>query len=312
MASSKPYRSTCARHSPTDKEKLLIEGKSRILMAFALAWVTADCSLADCPSEQGDESVIESEYLRLVTLNVAHGRKDQRNQILLKGETIRTNLEEVALALKKADAHLIALQEADAESAWSGRFNHVELLAEKADYPCVFHGIHASNRVYDFGTAILSGYPFQGTFSYSFKPSKPTTTKGFVAGALKWNPGGALAEAVEVKFVSVHLDFSRRSVRRSQIDEMVAVLSKIEGPMVVLGDFNTDWQTEDSSLVYLAEQLQLTVFEPHAEGLSTYGDKGARLDWILISTGLRFSRYVVVPEAISDHYAVAAEIVLDD
>ena len=102
------------------------------------------------------------------------------------------------------------------------------------------------------------------------------------------------------------------SVRRSQIDEMVAVLSKIEGPMVVLGDFNTDWQTEDSSLVYLAEQLQLTVFEPHAEGLSTYGDKGARLDWILISPGLRFNRYVVVPDAISDHYALAAEIVLDD
>jgi hypothetical protein len=44
--------------------------------------------------------------------------------------------------------------------------------------------------------------------------------------------------------------------------------------------------------------------------LSTYGDKGARLDWILISPDLQFSKYVVVPDVISDHYAVAAEIML--
>jgi len=110
----------------------------------------------------------------------------------------------------------------------------------------------------------------------------------------------------------VHLDFSRRSVRRSQIDEMTGVLSAIEGPMVLMGDFNTDWQTEDSSLKYLAEHLDLTVFEPHADGLSTYGDKGARLDWILISPELKFMKYAVYPDIVSDHYAVAAEIVLKD
>jgi endonuclease/exonuclease/phosphatase family metal-dependent hydrolase len=115
-----------------------------------------------------------------------------------------------------------------------------------------------------------------------------------------------------VKVGSVHLDFSRRSVRRSQIDEMVGILSKIEGPMILMGDFNTDWQSEDSSLKYLAEQLDLTVFKPHADGLSTYGDKGARLDWILISPELEFQTYAVVPKVMSDHYAVAAEIVLKD
>jgi endonuclease/exonuclease/phosphatase family metal-dependent hydrolase len=77
-----------------------------------------------------------------------------------------------------------------------------------------------------------------------------------------------------------------------------------------MGDFNTDWQTGDSSLKYLAEQLGLAVFEPHADGLSTYGDKGARLDWILISAGLKFDKYAVYPDVVSDHYAVAAEIIL--
>ena len=276
------------------------------------ALLLAGPSFAACPEENQPGSIIESAHLRVVTLNVAHGRKDRRNQMLLKTETIRTNLVDVAQALKKADAHVIALQEADAESAWSGRFDHVNLLADQADYPCYFHGVHASNRIYDFGTALLSRYPFGGAFSHSFKPSKPTTNKGFVVAALNWKPTGQLQAPVSIKFVSVHLDFSRQSVRRSQIDEMAGLLAKIDGPMVLMGDFNTDWKTEDSSLKYLADQLQLTVFEPHAEGLSTYGDKGARLDWILISPGLRFSKYAVVPDVISDHYAVAAEIMLED
>ena len=283
---------------------------TRLLSLFACALMIALDVAADCPEAVDRSAVIESDFLRVVTLNAAHGRKDGRNQMLLKEETIRNNLLELAQLLDRAEADVIALQEADAESSWSGGFNHVDFLAENSVYGCSHHGIHASNRMYDFGTALLSERPFQGSFVHSFTPSRPTTTKGFSVAALDWNPGGSLPESKRVKFVSVHLDFSRRSVRRSQIDEMVAVLSRIEGPMVLMGDFNTDWQTEDSSLKYLAEQMELSVFEPHADGLSTYGDKGARLDWILISAELRFSMYAVVPDVVSDHYAVAAEIVL--
>ena len=269
-----------------------------ILLVLLPVKATAECL--------DEPSVLESEFLRVVTLNIAHGRKDARNQMFLKEEAIRDNLLEAAGLMDEAEADVIALQEADAESKWSGKFNHVELLAENSTYACVVHGIHASNRIYNFGTALMSRHAFQGTFTHTFKPSKPTTTKGFSVGALDWNPGGALAEPMRVKFVSVHLDFSRRSVRRSQIAEMVSVLGQIEGPMILMGDFNTDWLTEDSSLKYLAETLGLVVFKPHAEGLSTYGEKGARLDWILISPELDFVSYYVKPDVVSDHYSVAA------
>ena len=280
------------------------------LICLAVPFFVVNPAHAVCPAEREPASTIESEFLRVVTLNVAHGRKDGVNQVLQKTESINKNLLEVARVLKLADAHVVALQEADAESSWSGKFNHVDFLAEQADYPCAFHGVHANGRWYDFGTALMSKYPFKGTFSYSFKPSKPTITKGFVMGALDWNPGNALAEAIRIKLVSVHLDYSRRSVRRSQIDEMVRVFAKLDGPMVLMGDFNTDWLNKDSSLKYLAEQLGLEVFKPHAEGLATYGDKGARLDWILISPDLSFNKYAVLPDVVSDHYAVAAEIVI--
>jgi len=281
------------------------------LLALVLCLLAAPgVTYANCPATPGEMDEVGSSFLRVVTLNVAHGRKDGRNQMLLKGETIRNNLLELGELLDRADAHVIALQEADAASAWSGKFNHVDFLAENTMYGCRFQGVHASNRMYDFGTALLSKYTFQGSFAHSFVPSKPTTTKGFSVAALDWNPGGALAEPIRIKFVSVHLDFSRRSVRQSQIDEMVRVLSALEGPIVIMGDFNTDWAMQDSSLQYLAMQMGLSVFEPHAEGLATYGDKGARLDWILISDELEFSNYAVFPDVVSDHYAVAAEILL--
>ena len=117
---------------------------------------------------------------------------------------------------------------------------------------------------------------------------------------------------MRVKFVSVHLDFSRRSVRQSQVREMTDLLSGLKGPLVLMGDFNTDWQTEESSLRALASNLGLKVFQPHAEGLSTYGDKGARLDWILVSKELDFRTYAVYPDVVSDHYAVVAEIILTE
>jgi endonuclease/exonuclease/phosphatase family metal-dependent hydrolase len=293
--------------------RLTVTRDTSALAAAALvgALFTFDAA-AECPPIEAGADAIESDVIRAATLNMAHGRKDGRNQMLLGEDTIRSNLVEVAGLMDRSEADVIALQEVDAESRWSGKFNHLDFLSANSAYVCTYHGLHANGWLYDFGTALLARRPFHGSFGHSFQPSWPTTTKGFSLASLGWNPGGTLPDPVGVNFVSVHLDFSRRSVRRSQIDEMVAELSLIEGPMVMMGDFNTDWQTADSSLKYLAEQMNLSVFQPHADGLSTYGDKGARLDWILISEELAFSRYSVIPDVVSDHYAVAAEVVLKD
>ena len=75
---------------------------------------------ADCTETPDGTTVIDTDFVRVVTLNMAHGRKDGKNQMLLKGETIRGNLVELAALLDRAEADVIALQEADAESSWSG------------------------------------------------------------------------------------------------------------------------------------------------------------------------------------------------
>jgi endonuclease/exonuclease/phosphatase family metal-dependent hydrolase len=283
---------------------------------LTLLWCLFSCPLvcADAADPQGDcadegpAAALESQTLRVATLNIAHGRKDSANQMLLSEQRVRANLLDLAQLLDRAEADAIALQEADAESAWSGNFDHVEFLLDHSRYVCSVHGIHARNRLYAFGTAVISPHAFQGGFTHSFEPSRPTTTKGFSIGALAWNPGGRLSEPLLVKIGSVHLDFSRQSVRLAQVAELERLLANIEGPLVLMGDFNTDWQAEDSSLRHLAERLELKAYQPAAEGLGTYGEKGARLDWILVSRDLEFQDYQVYPDIVSDHSAVAAEL----
>ena len=49
--------------------------------------------------------------------------------MLQKTSTTRKNLEEIADYFSASGADLIALQEADAPSRWSGKFNHVEFVS---------------------------------------------------------------------------------------------------------------------------------------------------------------------------------------
>lgn len=263
-----------------------------------------NCVVPDKPQ------VLNSPELSVLTLNMAHGRKDSLNQMLQKTSTTRNNLEEIATFLNDSEADLIALQEADAASRWSGKFNHVEFISQKSVYPCWIHARHASKYMYDFGTALLSRVAYTGSLLHTFEPSPPTTNKGFVMGQVSWNPGGQLAEPVTVSVVSVHLDFSRKKVREAQIEEMQSVLRNTATPMIILGDFNAGWSSDGSALREIVLNGKLKVYDPEATGLGTYKSGKKRLDWILISKDLEFVTYQVPQVVLSDHQPVQATLKL--
>jgi endonuclease/exonuclease/phosphatase family metal-dependent hydrolase len=228
--------------------------------------------------------------------------------MLQKTSTTRHNLEEIADFLRNSGADLIALQEADAPSRWSGKFNHVDFVSEKSPYPCRIHARHAHNRMYDFGTALLSRVPYTDSLSHTFAPSPPTTNKGFVMGQVLWNPDGQLQEPITVSIISVHLDFSRKKVREAQTEEMRAMLPDMTTPVIILGDFNTDWTTDESALRAIVANGNLKVYQPEATELGTYKNGKHRLDWILISKDLEFVSYEVPQVVLSDHQPVLASV----
>ncbi|MEH6636118.1 MAG: endonuclease/exonuclease/phosphatase family protein [Halioglobus sp.] len=251
--------------------------------------------------------IVESATLNVLTLNVAHARGKALNQILVSSNQHRSNLDKISSMLRDSDAQVVAIQEADGQSLWSGHFDHVGYLAAAAGHWSFVHGYHADSWLFTYGAALMSNFRLSETQSHSFQPSWPTTTKGFVRGSILWRDSEDRSATIPVTLVSIHLDFSRESVRRAQIDELVRELQPIETPLIILGDFNADWSVEDSPVRDLAAKLKLRAFNPQETGLGSY-KTNQRLDWILISDRLEFADYRVLPDVLSDHLAVQAKI----
>lgn len=246
--------------------------------------------------------------LSIMSLNLAHGRKDSLNQLLVSKERTRKNLSDIAEVFKRTQVDVIALQEADGPSRWSGDFDHVAHLANASSLPAYVHSQHARNWVYSYGTALISKTAFTNEIHHTFEPTPPTTNKGFTLGQIAWKASPSDNEFQLVDIISVHLDFSRRAVREQQITEMVSVLEHREYPTIIMGDFNSDWLADDRVVRELADQAQLHAYLPEAQDMGTYPSSGRRLDWILISEELEFVGYQTLGDLLSDHLAVMATV----
>jgi endonuclease/exonuclease/phosphatase family metal-dependent hydrolase len=251
-------------------------------------------------------TMVSRATLKVMTLNLAHGRKDGLNQLFISEPVIRSNLGEIAAFLDKTGADVVALQEADAPSLWSGNFDHVALLAEQAGYPVFESSNQAGSWFFSYGTALLSRVSLSGVLHHTFSPSPPTMNKGYTLGQIVWQANAG--EPVLVDVISVHLDFSRKSVREQQSAELSETLAGRGNPMIIMGDFNSDWFADEEVVRALAERAGLQVYQPEAGNLATYHSSTRRLDWILISEQLEFVSFEVLPDILSDHSAVMAEI----
>ncbi len=253
---------------------------------------------------------LESDSLRLVTLNASHGRNTAINQIFVGKKRTYRNLDRLAELLDETRADVVALQEADAPSRWSGRIDHVQYVSERADYPCILHGLHSQSVMSTYGTALISRIQSYAPASITFEPSPPSKLKGYVSAQILWRTRGV---ARRVTLVSVHFDFLSSKARDSQVAEVVAVLSELDGPLIVLGDLNSEWDSRRSHVQQLASGLGLKAFDPRNPALGTFKKlDGKRLDWILISRELEFERYEVLPTVVADHFAVLADVVLSE
>jgi len=244
--------------------------------------------------------------LRVMTLNAAHGRSDGPNQLFLGKSTFERNLASISKLLRSNSADVVALQEVDGPSRWSGMFDHARSMAEDADYPFRYRADHARSWFFRYGTAVLSRLPLASSQSHRFAASPPSPRKGFVLSEVELPGLSANAAALTVDVVSVHFDFMSRRAQGAQLDRLADTVASREAPTIVLGDFNSDWHRPDSTVRGLAERTGLQAYQPDSPYLGTF--QGKRIDWILISDEFRFDSYRVLTDVVSDHQPVLAEI----
>jgi endonuclease/exonuclease/phosphatase family metal-dependent hydrolase len=224
----------------------------------------------------------------------------------LPQETFLANLDAVAAVIKRERPDVLAVQEADAPSTWSGSFDHVQRLAAATGYPHIHHGIHFDTDKrglkLEYGTALLAHCVFDTPASFRFA-ARPLDTKGFVTAEIEFD-GRPLLVA------SAHLDARSASIRSRQVEKMISCLSSSGKPIVLMGDLNSRWSHEDDAVRLLASRLGLHAYRPDQPGLATFRANGPnkRIDWILISPELEFVDYRVWPDQLSDHLAVTADL----
>ncbi|MEL7061949.1 MAG: endonuclease/exonuclease/phosphatase family protein [Acidobacteriota bacterium] len=254
-------------------------------------------------SGQGDD------VLRLLSLNLAHGRLTARHQSLVPRRDTERNLERVAAVVRDEGVDLAALQEADGPSAWSGNFDHVATIARLGGLSDHVRGEHNPFRLgrYDLrsGTALVSAWKLAHVESRRFGLNW-RDTKGFVVASVRiprWDD-------LEIDLVSVHLDFLRPTIRRRQVERMVETLRRRDRPRVLLGDLNCCFVLEPSTLRFVEKRLDVRMHAPAAGSLPTYPARRPRrrLDWIMASRHFEFVDYRTLDRTLSDHRAVIADL----
>jgi len=243
--------------------------------------------------------------LRVMTLNIVHGTRVPLPAKLFGGTQVKRNLDRIAQVLAREEPQLLALQEADG----GGAVDRVRYLARAGGFDAYFHdGRRAPGTTMRHGAALVSrlglGMPSSDAFGTGF-----TDNRGWVlATPVVPEFGGR-----DIDVVSVHLDPFRERTRQKQIRDLVAGLTAVRAagkrPLIVMGDLNCRWHGEGEGVGLLAAQLGLHGHKVNqADPSYAYAGVRRRLDWILVSSELEFVRHRTLPERISDHRAVVADL----
>ncbi|MGH8444748.1 MAG: endonuclease/exonuclease/phosphatase family protein [Solimonas sp.] len=244
-----------------------------------------------------------AERLRVLTLNIQVGLQTAHYghyvtgawRHVLPSRSVPDNLDRIADLASRFD--LVALQEADAGSLRTAQINQVEYLARKAGF--TYWHVAVNRNLGPFAQhclGFLSRHPLLDMQHHALPGRMPG--RGALAATLM-QPG-----CNPVRVIVTHLALSRAS-RRRQLDYL-AGLAAPGSELLLLGDLNCDTEELLGHTPFGAIGLQ-----PIA-GAATFPSwkPRRRLDHVLATPGLRVAHSHVVPTPLSDHLAVAAELLL--
>jgi len=256
--------------------------------------------------------------LRILTLNIAHGRGLSTYQGFHKAKGIERNLNKIALLLKRISPDIAALQEVDACSHWNKRIHLLEYLQQAAQFDHGQMGIntHREGRLpLSYGNGVLSNLPIQHSDNQAF--GKATLgEKGFLY-TEHTLPNGILP------IVNLHLDFKSRVRRIEQVERLIAYLDArhLEKGQVtyfspiICGDFNSrDRKPGDAVrhlFRYLTKQCEYQFFPKNGRTfpsvLPIHG-----LDFVFVPPSFKVRRCLVLRAYVSDHCPVLIDLEIDD
>ena len=253
---------------------------------------------------------------RIVTFNIAHGRGLSPFQGLHGRRRFQRNLRRIARLFKELDPDIVALQEIDENSRWSGSFDHLDYLNDFAEFPHKVFGVNnrrPGGYQLNYGNAILSRHPIKTWENINFGTRK-IGEKGFIFAEI--DLGGRL-----LPLVNLHLHYRSRVHRFRQIDQLMEYLnakglerrSLWAMAPILCGDLNNPSHRLDATASlfrYFSLQGHYSLHPP--EGVRTFPAPWPRraLDFIFLPPDCRVRHCHVVRCNLSDHRPVMVEFTL--
>ena len=207
------------------------------------------------------------------------------------------NTKRILSFIKEEKPDIIGLVEVDEGSYRSRKKNQAEWIARELGYDHVYQSKYGEeslarrmpvlNRQ---GNAFITNHPIETLQFHFFKT-------------------GMKKMVIELEFDSfviflVHLSLKYRH-RQYQLTNLYALFSEVKKPMIVAGDFNAFWGTQELELFMAAGNL----VNANLEGAPTFPSFAPRheLDFVLHSPTIKMKRFSVCPVQFSDHRPIVCE-----
>lgn len=251
--------------------------------------------------------------LRLLTFNIAHARGPSPiHQSFRRVATLRANLLRIAKLISRLKVDVVALQEIDENSRWSGSFSHLQYLSEQTGLAHAVYGI-TNKRLgrfhLSYGNALLSRFPIHHHENVPF-------------GKAAWGEKGFLFTEIEapcgrIPLFNIHLNHRSRALRLKQATQLMKHLEELRRTRggawrmqpLLCGDFNTPSHHPDAiaTLLGFFEQAYNYTLLPKT-GLTFPSAWPVRaLDYVLLPEECRTPRAKIIRSMLSDHQPVLVD-----
>lgn len=251
--------------------------------------------------------------LRIVTYNIAHGRGLRPFSALSSQRRIRAQLAKIAKLLSTFKADVVALQEIDQDSSWSGHFDHLEYLRRFSRFPYAIFGVNTRRDGlfhFNYGNAFLSRHPIVDSENMAFG-KKTLGEKGFLF--MEIDVGGK-----RVPLVNMHLHHRSRAHRIKQVGLLMDYLTKKSAKTgrpgwsvqpIVCGDLNNPSHTADATRSLFQYFSQHGAYRLFPMDEKTYPSPLPQrtLDFVFLPPNCTDASCRVVKSYLSDHRPVVVD-----
>jgi endonuclease/exonuclease/phosphatase family metal-dependent hydrolase len=155
-----------------------------------------------------------------------------------------------------------------------------------------------------YGVAILSRFPVKQIDHRKYENRREAERRGMIRVEIEF-AGRTL------NFVTTHLDYQFEDGRVFETEQLLKFLEGINGPLIVVGDFNEEPQGNAYKLILTGFEDAWIVAKMKEQGLSYPADRPVkRIDYIFTrrSDRLRVKRPRIISTAASDHLPLVADI----